>query len=75
MPEMSKLSFSPLHLLLSVVICWTILSFACTPKKVSSNYGDNKTYQDEDSNGDIKSTEKKAKMPFDTSSLPVVPKR
>lgn len=72
---MSKLSFSSFLLPFFLVLCWTVLSFACTPKKVSSNYGDNKTYQDEDSSGEVKSTEKKAKMPFDTSSLPVVPKR
>ncbi|MDI9320179.1 MAG: hypothetical protein QM530_06835 [Phycisphaerales bacterium] len=42
--------------------------FACTPKKLSSNYGDNKTYQDEDSVQQLKSVEKKGKMPFDTSS-------
>jgi hypothetical protein len=51
------------------------LIIACTPKKMSSNYGDQKSYQDEDSLGEIKAIEKKAKMPFDTSSLPVIPVR
>jgi hypothetical protein len=47
--------------------------FACTTKKLSSNYGDNKTYADEDStSADVRIKEKQAKMPFDTSS--VVPK-
>jgi hypothetical protein len=49
--------------------------FACTPKKASTNYGDNKVYLDEDSIGEVKTREKKTKMPFDTTALPVVPKK
>lgn len=69
-------SIKPSYLLaLFIIFIWAFICFACTPKKASSNYGDNKTYADEDSSGEIKSIEKNAKMPFDTSSLPIVPKR
>lgn len=54
--------------IISLLALFLIMSFACTPKKLSGNYGDNKTYQDEDSVKQVKSVEKKGKMPFDTSS-------
>lgn len=54
---------------LIILLSCTVICFACTPKKLSNNYGDNKTYADEDSSGDIKSKEKNAKMPFDTSNV------
>lgn len=66
---MSRPSIPSIVLSLFIMLSWTVISFACTPKKVSSNYGDNKTYADEDSSGEIKSKEKNAKMPFDTSSV------
>lgn len=51
-----------------VLVFLLVALYACTPKKLSGNYGDNKTYQDEDSVKQVKSVEKKGKMPFDTSS-------
>ncbi|MCC6185662.1 MAG: hypothetical protein IT256_00770 [Chitinophagaceae bacterium] len=51
------------------------LLYSCSSKKLNSSYGDNKSYADEDSVERIKPKEKNAKMPFDTTSLPVLPKR
>ncbi len=43
---------------------------ACTPKKLSSNYGDSKAYADEDSTGvGLRIKERQAKMPFDTGTV------
>lgn len=43
---------------------------ACTSKKLSSNYGDGKSYADEDSTGgELRTKEKQAKMPFDTGTV------
>lgn len=65
-------SILSLKLLFSSIII-SLFLLACTPKKLSSNYGDNKTYVDEDSTGgEVRIKEKQAKMPFDTGS--VVPK-
>jgi hypothetical protein len=54
-------------LISSVFILATISTASCTPKKASSNSGDNKVYND-DSEINMKSTERKSKMPFDTAS-------
>jgi hypothetical protein len=43
---------------------------SCTPKKLSSNYGDSKAYADEDSTGaGLRIKERQAKMPFDTGTV------
>ncbi len=55
--------------IISVLII-TLSLFACSPKKLSSNYGDNKTYADEDSVSVSKVKEKTTKMPFDTTTAP-----
>ncbi|HTN18072.1 MAG TPA: hypothetical protein VL092_10350 [Chitinophagaceae bacterium] len=60
-----------------LLLCSTAaaLSYACTPKKVSSSQSDARLYPD-DSEINMKTTEKKMKrMPFDTSAVPVVPRR
>lgn len=44
---------------------------ACSAKKASKNYGDNKVYLDEDSSGGSHAKEKNSKMPFDTSAAPL----
>ena len=68
-----KMNNSTPILSLKLLFSATIISLslvACTPKKLSSNYGDNKTYADEDSTGgDVGIKEKQAKMPFDTGSV------
>jgi hypothetical protein len=51
-----------------LILCAGLI--ACTPKKLSSNYGDNKAYADEDSTGrPLRIKEKQAKMPFDTGTV------
>lgn len=66
---MSRSSLSLYILPLFIILSCTTFLISCTPKNLSNNYGDNKTYQDEDSSGEIKLNEKNAKMPFDTSTV------
>jgi hypothetical protein len=65
------------RVLKSIRICGiaAVLCFSCTSKKVSSSHTDDRLYPD-DSEINMKTTEKSMKkMPFDTSAVPVVPKR
>lgn len=66
-----KRAYSALRPIFAFLILFIVqYLFACTPKKLSSNYGDNKTYTDEDSTGgEVRIKEKQAKMPFDTGSV------
>lgn len=59
-----------------LLLCSTVavLTDACTPKKVSSSQADARLYPD-DSDINMKTTEKKMRMPFDTSAVPVAPRR
>ncbi len=60
----------PFSFTVIVMLLTTVMLYSCTPKKVSTNNaGDNKVYND-DSEINMKTTEKKAKMPFDTSAAP-----
>lgn len=55
---------------IAILLFSSVMLFSCTPKKVSTNNtGDNKVYND-DSEINMKTTEKKAKMPFDTVAAP-----
>lgn len=63
---------NPLYLITtSAVILFTAVLFACTPKKISTSLGDTQIYND-DSEINMKTTERKSKMPFDTTAVPPV---
>lgn len=66
-----KRAYSALRPIFAFLILFIVqYLFACTPKKLSSNYGDNKAYADEDSTGrQLRIKEKQAKMPFDTGTV------
>ena len=68
-----KMNYSKAPRFIALLFSFAILSVylvACTPKKLSSNYGDNKAYADEDSTGgEVRIKEKQAKMPFDTGTV------
>lgn len=65
---MKEFKLFSLAKLINVIFIITAF-YSCTPKKASSNTGDNKVYND-DSEINMKSTERKSKMPFDTTSSP-----
>lgn len=62
----------PYRLIMAVtmLIISAVYSTACTSKKITTNTGDNKIYND-DSEINMKKIEKSTKMPFDTTTLPV----
>ncbi|MFA6150619.1 MAG: hypothetical protein WC716_04805 [Chitinophagaceae bacterium] len=67
---MFSIKYPSFILYIAILLFTSGMLFSCTPKKVSTNNtGDNKVYND-DSEINMKTTEKKAKMPFDTVAAP-----